>query len=45
MRKYAEASPVQELVYNPVDPDNPTEEEQATNAEIARRKLVDMGLL
>jgi hypothetical protein len=45
MRKYAEASPVQELVYAPVDPDNPTEEEQATNAEIARRKLVDMGLL
>lgn len=34
-----------ELVYDPVDPDNPTEEEQAINAEIARRKLVDMGLL
>lgn len=34
-----------ELVYAPVDPDNPTEEEQAINAEIARRKLVDMGLL
>jgi len=33
------------LVYDPVDPDNPTEEEQATNAEIARQKLVDMGLL
>ena len=32
--------PVPELVYDPVDPDNPTEEEQATNAEIARRKLV-----
>jgi hypothetical protein len=36
---------VQELVYDPVDPDNPTEEEQATNAEIARRRLVAMGFL
>ena len=50
MRAYAEKGstgepPVQELVYDPVDPDNPTEEEQATNAEIARQKLVDMGLL
>jgi hypothetical protein len=50
MRAYAESGntappPEQELVYDPVDPDNPTEEEQATNAEIARRKLVDMGLL
>jgi antitoxin component of RelBE/YafQ-DinJ toxin-antitoxin module len=33
------------LVYDPVDPDNPTEEEQATNAKIARQRLVDMGLL
>ena len=33
-------SPEPELVYDPVDPDNPTEEEQATSAEIARRKLV-----
>jgi hypothetical protein len=45
MRAYAEHGntappPEQELVYDPVDPDNPTEEEQATNAEIARRKLV-----
>jgi hypothetical protein len=50
MRAYAESGntgepPAQELVYDPVDPDNPTEEEQATNAEIARQKLVDMGLL
>jgi hypothetical protein len=50
MRAYAERGntgepPAQELVYDPVDPDNPTEEEQATNAEIARQKLVDMGLL
>jgi hypothetical protein len=45
MRAYAENGntappPEQELVYDPVDPDNPTEEEQATSAEIARRKLV-----
>jgi hypothetical protein len=45
MRAYAEKGntappPEQALVYDPVDPDNPTEEEQATNAEIARRKLV-----
>jgi hypothetical protein len=50
LRAYAEKGntgepPAQELVYDPVDPDNPTEEEQATNAEIARQKLVDMGLL
>lgn len=32
-----------ELVYDPVDPDNPTEEEQAIHAEIARRKLLAMG--
>lgn len=38
----AQAAP-SELVYNPVDPDYPTEEEQAINAEIARRKLVAMG--
>ena len=31
------------LVYDPVDPDNPTEEEQAINAEIARRKMEAMG--
>jgi hypothetical protein len=50
MRAYAESGntappPEPELVYDPVDPDNPTEEEQATNAEIARRKLVEMGFL
>jgi carboxylesterase type B len=50
LRAYAEKGntgepTAQELVYDPVDPDNPTEEEQATNAEIARQKLVDMGLL
>jgi hypothetical protein len=50
MRAYAESGntgepPAQELVYDPVDPDNPTEEEQATNAKIARQRLVDMGLL
>jgi hypothetical protein len=32
--------PESELVYDPVDPDNPTEEEQAVSDEIARRKLV-----
>lgn len=32
-----------ELVYDPADPENPTEEEQAINAEIARRKLEAMG--
>jgi hypothetical protein len=32
--------PEPELVYDPVDPDNPTEEEQAVSDEIARRKLV-----
>ena len=32
-----------ELVYAPVDPENPTEEEQAIHAEIARRRLVAMG--
>jgi hypothetical protein len=50
MRAYAEKGnttppPESELVYDPVDPDNPTEEEQATNAEIARRKLVELGFL
>ena len=34
-----------ELVYAPVDPDNPTEAEQRANADIARQKLLDMGLL
>lgn len=32
-----------ELVYDPVDPDNPTEEEQAINAEIARRRMIALG--
>ena len=32
-----------ELVYAPVDPENPTEEEQAIHAEIARRKLLALG--
>ena len=32
-----------ELVYDPVDPDNPTEEEQATHAEIARRRMIALG--
>lgn len=36
-------APESELVYDPVDPDNPTEEEQAIHAEIARRKLLAMG--
>jgi hypothetical protein len=50
MRAYVEGGntappPEPELVYDPVDPYNPTEEEQATNAEIARRKLVEMGFL
>lgn len=31
--------------YAPVDPDNPTEAEQKANADIARQKLIDMGLL
>ncbi len=35
----------EELVYDPVDPDNPTEEEQAINAEIARRRMVAIGLM
>lgn len=35
----------QSLKYDPVDPDNPTEAEQRVNAEIARRRLQDMGLL
>lgn len=35
----------QSLDYDPADPDNPTEAEQAINAEIARRRLQDMGLL
>jgi hypothetical protein len=37
--------PPAELVYDPVDPDNPTEEEQAINAEIARRRMVAIGLM
>ena len=32
-----------ELVYDPVDPDNPTEEEQAAHAEIARRRMIALG--
>ena len=35
--------PEPELVYAPVDPENPTEEEQAIHAEIARRKLLALG--
>lgn len=35
----------QSLNYDPADPDNPTEAEQRVNAEIARRRLQDMGLL
>lgn len=35
--------PEPELVYDPVDPDNPTEEEQAINAEIARRRMTALG--
>lgn len=35
----------EELVYDPVDPDNQTEEEQAINAEIARRRMVAIGLM
>ena len=40
---HADAGLAGELVYDPVDPDNPTEEEQAANAEIARRKMEAMG--
>lgn len=38
-----EPEPEPELVYDPADPDNPTEAEQAINAEIARRKMEAMG--
>ena len=40
---HADAGLPVELVYAPVDPDNPTEEEQAIHAEIARRKMEAMG--
>lgn len=33
-----------ELVYDPVDPENPTEEEDLINQKIRQRQLRDMGL-
>lgn len=43
MTTTAEEPAEPELVYAPVDPENPTEEEQAIHAEIARRKLLALG--